>query len=193
MIKCVEPSITGRRNKNPQCQKLQIPMSISATPIPTLTLDDLNELTTSITSGTGTDTITWGIKPIWDTTGTVAPGYGAAIGGGTGYTYTTTGTSTSPWIVGNGGTGATPALNVQQGGTIELRGENPDIKMNGKSMVAWMEKVEERLNILTPNLELEKEWDDLRRLGQRYRALEKKCKEKAQMWEALKKVQPKQL
>jgi flagellar motility protein MotE (MotC chaperone) len=114
----------------------------------------------------------------------VVPGYGAAIGnGGTGYTYTTTGTSTSPWI----STGA----NVQSS-IIEIQGENADIKMNGKSMVTWMEKVEERLNILTPNPELEKEWDDLRRLGQRYRALEKKCKEKAQMWAALKKVQPKQ-
>ena len=167
-------------------------MSISATPIPTLTLDDLNELTTHITSGTGTDALTWGNAAGWSTTGTVVPGYGAAIGGGTGYTYTTTGTGTSPWIVGNGGTGATPALNVQQGGTIELQGENADIKMNGKSMKAWMEKVEERLNILTPNPELEKDWDDLRRLGQRYRALEKKCKEKAKMWEELKKVQPKQ-
>jgi flagellar motility protein MotE (MotC chaperone) len=119
----------------------------------------------------------------------VVPGYGAAIGnGGTGYTYTTTGTSGSPWI----GTG-TGTLKVEQSGSIEIQGENADIKMNGKSMKAWMEKVEERLNILTPNPELEKDWDDLRRLGQRYRALEKKCKEKAQMWEALKKVQPKQL
>jgi hypothetical protein len=158
-------------------------MSISATPIHTLTLDEINELTTSITSGIGTDTITWGNSAIRSTTGTVVPGYGAAIAnGGTGYTYTTTGTS-SPWI----STGA----NVQSS-IIEIQGENADIKMNGKSMVTWMEKVEERLNILTPNPELEKEWDDLRRLGQRYRALEKKCKEKAQMWAALKKVQPKQ-
>ena len=159
-------------------------MSISATQIPTLTLDELNQLTTHITSGTGTDTITWG------TTGTSIPGYGAAIGnGGTGYTYASP--NTVPWI--NTTTGSPTTLSVGQSGTIELRGEDPDIKINGKSMVAWMEKVEERLNILTPNLELEKEWDDLRRLGQRYRALEKKCKEKAQMWEALKKVQPKQL
>lgn len=170
-------------------------MSISATPIPTLTLDDLNELTSHITSGTGTDALTWGNAAGWSTTGTVVPGYGAAIGGGTGYTYTTTGTSTgsSPWIVGNGGTGATPAMTIQQGAAIDIQGENADIRMNGKSMKAWMEAVEERLNILTPNPELEKEWDDLRRLGQRYRALEKKCKEKAQMWAALKKVQPKQL
>jgi len=187
MTNCIEPEIIGRRNKNPQCQKSQIPMSISATPIHTLTLDEINELTTSITSGTGTDTISWGNSAIWDTTGTVVPGYGAAIGGGTGYTYASP--NTVPWI--STGTG-TATLSVEQSGTIELRGENPDIKMNGKSMVTWMEKVEERLNILTPNPELEKEWDELRRLGQRYRALEKKCKEKAQMWEALKKVQPKQ-
>ena len=162
-------------------------MSISATPISTLTLDEINELTTSITSGTGTDTINWSNNAIWSTTGTVVPGYGAAIGGGTGYTYTTTGTSNSPWI----GTG-TGTLNVQQSGTLELRGENPDIKINDKSMVTWMEKVEERLNILTPNPELEADWDELQELGERYRALEKKCKEKAQMWAALKKVQPKQ-
>ena len=164
-------------------------MSISATQIPTLTSDELDQLTTSITSGIGTDTITWGNNSIWSTTGTVVPGYGAAIGnGGTGYTYTT-GTSSSPWIATGTGTGT---LSVEQSGSIEIQGENADIKMNGKSMKAWMEKVEERLNILTPNPELEKDWDDLRRLGQRYRALEKKCKEKAKMWEALKKVQPKQ-
>jgi hypothetical protein len=161
-------------------------MAISTEPIPTLTLDELDQLTTSITSGIGTDTITY--SPIWDTTGTVVPGYGAAIGGGTGYTYASP--NTVPWI--NTTTGSPTTLSVGQSGTIELRGEDPDIKMNGKSMKAWMEKVEERLNILTPNPELEKDWDDLRRLGNRYRALEKKCREKAQMWEALKKVQPKQ-
>jgi hypothetical protein len=114
---------------------------------------------------------------------------GSMIGGTTvspGYVYTTNTTmplgnitysNTSPWNT-----------NVNQSATMELRGDNADIKINGKSMVAWMEKVEERLNILTPNPELEKEWDDLRRLGERYKKLEKKCKEKSQMWEALKKL-----
>ena len=159
-------------------------MSISVTPIPTLTLDEINELTTTITSGTGTDTINWGTSAGWTTTGTTM----SVIGGGTGYTYASP--NTVPWI-GTTGSG-TGTLKVEQSGSIEIQGENADIKMNGKSMKAWMEKVEERLNILTPNPELEKDWDDLRRLGQRYRALEKKCKEKAQMWAALKKVQPKQ-
>jgi len=178
-------------------------MSISATPIPTLTLDEINELTSHITSGTGTDTVTWSNN--WSD-----PNYGAALAGtyhnpttfgpnvsgvntvlvpangGTGYTYATN--TTSPWIA----TGSSPTMQMNQSGTIEIRGKDADIKINDKSMVAWMEKVEERLNILTPNPELEADWDELRRLGQRYRALEKKCQEKAQMWEALKKVQPKQ-
>ena len=100
--------------------------------------------------------------------------------GGTGYTYTTN------------TTGSNPAMVVGQSGSIDIQGQNADIKINGKSMKTWMEQVEERLNILTPNPELEKDWDELQELGERYRALERKCKEKAQMWAALKKVQPKQ-
>ena len=163
-------------------------MAITTNPIPTLTIDELNQLTSSVT----TDTITWG-------TGTSYPGFGAISGGpttfgpnvsgGTGYTYTTN--TTSPWIA--TGTNINPAMMVSQGGSIEIKGEDADIKINGKSMKTWMEAVEERLNILTPNPELEADWDELQELGERYRDLEQKCKEKAQMWAALKKVQPKQL
>jgi hypothetical protein len=163
-------------------------MAITTDHIPTLTIDDLDY----ITSSTATDTITWGAAADCVTTGTLHPNYGAVpgptttIGGGTGYTYTTN--TTSPWIA----TGANPAMMVSQGGSIEIKGEDADIKINGKSMKTWMEAVEERLNILTPNPELEKDWDELQELGERYRALERKCKEKAQMWAALKKVQPQQ-
>ena len=160
-------------------------MAITTNPIPVLTVDKLSDLVSSVNN----DTLTW-------STGTSYPGFGAISGGpttfgpnvsgGTGYTYTTN--TTSPWIA----TGTNPAMVVNQSGTIEIKGEDADIKINDKSMVAWMEAVEERLNILTPNPELEKDWDDLRRLGERYRALERKCKEKAQMWAALKRVQPKQ-
>ena len=79
-------------------------------------------------------------------------------------------------------------MKVEQSGQIDIKGEKADIRINGKSMNKWMEQVEQRLNILTPNPELEKEWDDLRRLGERYRKLEKKCQDKAQMWAALKKL-----
>ena len=76
--------------------------------------------------------------------------------------------------------------NIQPNNTVHIKGENADLLINDKSLTTWMEKVEERLNILTPNPELEKEWDDLRRLGERYRKLEKKCREKADMWQKLK-------
>jgi len=93
---------------------------------------------------------------------------------------TTTGTSI--------GIGPDYNMKVEQSGQIDIKGEKADIRINGKSMNRWMEQVEQRLNILTVNPELEKEWDDLRRLGERYRKLEKKCQDKAKMWEALKKL-----
>lgn len=118
-----------------------------------------------------------------------------------GYTIGANGTSASDWITGGTNTVWTtnttaPTWNISSpatisaGGSISLQGEQADIEINGRSMSAWMEKVEERLNILTPNPELEKEWDELRRLGERYRKLEKKCKEKAEVWKKLKAMPP---
>jgi hypothetical protein len=82
---------------------------------------------------------------------------------------------------------------LDQNGRMSLRGDKADLDINGKSLKDWMERVEERLNILTPNPELEKDWDDLRRLGERYRKLEKKCKEKAEVWKKLKAMPPPKL
>ena len=170
-------------------------MTISTEPLAGLTIDELNHLTSSI----GTDTITWSdsnyvANPFGTYSSPVTFGpnvTGSHTGpGGTGYTYTTN--TTSPWIA-TGTTGSSPTMAINPSATIEIKGEDADIKINGKSMVTWMEKVEERLNILTPNPELEKDWDELQELGERYRALEKQCQEKAKMWAALKKVQPKQL
>jgi len=99
---------------------------------------------------------------------------------------TTTGTSINTGILGSSATDYN--MKVAQSGQIDIQGKDADIRINGKSMNRWMEQVEQRLNILTPNPELEKEWDELRRLGERYRKLEKKCQEKAKMWETLKKL-----
>ena len=145
----------------------------------------------------------------WTKNLTTDPAYGAVptvtISDNTGFGYTVGGLngatgSNTMWSTNTTATGSfTIAPNysavgsqLEQSGKMSLRGENADLDINGKSLKHWMERVEERLNILTPNPELEKEWDDLRRLGERYRSLEKKCQEKARMWEALKKVQPKQ-
>ena len=99
---------------------------------------------------------------------------------------TVTGTSINTGILGSSATDYN--MKVGQSGRIDIQGKDADIRINGKSMTEWMSRVEQQLNIMTPNTELEKEWDDLRRLGERYRKLEKKCQDKAQMWAALKKL-----
>jgi len=150
----------------------------------------------------------------WTKNLTTHPSYGAIPPGSIGYEANTVpnvtiSTSSGGFTIGNGGTGPSPntvwttnttatgsfrlstdynttAATIEQNGRMSLRGDKADLDINGKSLKNWMEKVEERLNILTPNPELEKEWDDLRRLGERYRKLEKKCKEKAEVWNKLK-------
>jgi len=144
--------------------------------IPSLTTTDLSSLTTSsITIGN-------------------TSGHGYTIGnGGVGLgnsnvVWTTSGTSTGiNWNQSAvGGIYHNPAMEVNQGGKLALKGENADIDINGKSMVKWMQAMEERMNWMQPNVELEKEWDDLKKLGDRYRKLEQKCREKAEMWKKLK-------
>ena len=94
------------------------------------------------------------------------------------------------WTTTTNNTGGYTFANTQPSNTVRIRGEDADLLINNKSLKNWMEKVEERLNILTPNPEMEKEWDDLRKLGERYRKLEKKCKEKSDMWNKLKAMPP---
>lgn len=92
-----------------------------------------------------------------------------------------------PYVTTTTGTGSAGMLN-QSGLTIQ--GENADLVIRGKSLLSWMDKIEQRLNILSPNAELEAEWDELRELGNRYRELEKQCKEKTEIWMKLKKMPP---
>lgn len=80
--------------------------------------------------------------------------------------------------------------NISQSATIDLKGDNADILVNGRSLMDAIDALEQRLNILVPNPELEAEWDELRELGERYRELEKKCKEKGEMWKKLKQMPP---
>lgn len=112
-------------------------------------------------------------------------------------TFGSNGTSATDWTTGSPntvwtttGTGynwntVTNPVMIEQSGKVSLKGEKADIDIDGKSLKNWMEKVEERLNILTPNPELEVEWDELRRLGERYRKLEKRCQEKSEVWRRL--------
>jgi len=127
------------------------------------------------------------IEPVSYTysSGTSDPYYGAVpnvnIGSGINVSspvWTTTTNNTGAYTFAN--------QNIQSSNTVHIRGKDADLLINDKSLMTWMEKVEERLNILTPNPEMEAEWDQLRKLGERYRKLEKKCKEKSDMWNKLK-------
>jgi hypothetical protein len=77
-------------------------------------------------------------------------------------------------------------LTINASGKIDLRGESADITINGTSLLATLEALQERLNWMQPATELEAEWDQLRELGDRYRELEQQCREKSQMWAKLK-------
>ena len=140
--------------------------------VPTLTVSN---------GGVGYQTDTISTISLTNTTG--IGGY--TIGGLNGATG-----SNTVWTTNTTGAGSyrinDSAAVLSANGKMALKGDGADIDINGKSLKDWMERVEERLNILIPNPELEKEWDDLRRLGERYRKLEKKCKEKAEVWKKLK-------
>ena len=70
--------------------------------------------------------------------------------------------------------------------TMQLNGEGADIVVNGESLMDTLRGIQDRLNILRPNLELEAEWDELREAGERYRELERQFAEKSKVWKALK-------
>jgi hypothetical protein len=61
-----------------------------------------------------------------------------------------------------------------------------DLKIGDRSLKDFMNKVEERLNILHPNAALEDKWNELAELGKRYRELETEILEKEKMWNILK-------
>ena len=120
-------------------------------------------------------------------------GSGSNVLGATGSNYN--------WITTGAGANGTGALDwsnltigssinstIGQSGLMELHGKDADIKVNGRSLMDAIDALEQRLNILVPNPELEAEWDELRELGERYRELERQCKEKGDMWAKLKEI-----
>ena len=97
-----------------------------------------------------------------------------------------------PWVTTTNGTGGLTWANLSEppSGRLTLQGPNADIEVNGESLMTMLHRIEERLNILTPNKKLEAEWDQLRELGEQYRELEKKLNEQSTMWDTLKKMPP---
>lgn len=93
------------------------------------------------------------------------------------------------WTTSNGFTVSPPVTGTGGGnisaGTLTLNGDNADIVINGESIVSMLKRIEERMNILSVNHKLEAEWEELRRLGEQYRDLEKHIIEKMKTWDKL--------
>ena len=134
-------------------------------------------------AGFTTDSISLGasISPTYTIDSAISPHHSNVV-----WTTSSTGTGVNWKQSVVGGIYHSPAMEVGQGGALALKGDNADIDINGKSLVQWMQAMEERMNWMQPNVELEKEWDDLKKLGDRYRKLEQRCREKAHVWKKLK-------
>ena len=139
----------------------------------------------SILTNGVSDTITLSGLGVYDNTvygggyNTMAGAVGAYSNTGP-YTISTSTPSNSPWMTQN-------SLSAPK---IQLNGEGADVEVNGWSLVDAVKRIEERLNLLQPNPELEAEWEQLRDLGDQYRALEAKLKEQTKMWAKLKSMPP---
>ena len=98
--------------------------------------------------------------------------------------YTTTNT-TSPYIFNNTGINSI-STDITGSTKIHINGKDADLVINGKSFTETMAKIENRLGILFPNPELEKEFDELQQAGEHYRQLEKKFLEQKKVFDILK-------
>lgn len=135
--------------------------------------DSLGTITIDLGNGAGTDYISGGagvgtisIDPSWTASGSVA-----------GSSITWTQDYTNTW--------ASNSVHIDADGLTMKEGA--DIKIGGKSLTEAIEKIEERLGILKPNLELEERWEQLRELRKQYMELEKDLLEKEKIMEILKK------
>jgi len=139
-------------------------------------------LTESILCSSTQDTVT--ISAALNNMSTTSP-YTVTGAIGTNYpnaVYTTGTVNNVPWM--------TSTLGQVPAPKIKLDGEGADIVVNGHSLVDAINSIQDRLNCLQINPALEKEWNELRALGDQYRELEKQILEKQATWDRLRAMPP---
>ena len=109
----------------------------------------------------------------------VSPLSGTVLGGVTGATGTINPVSTIGGLYNDN-----TAITLGKDGIVMA--ESADIKLGNVSLKSFIDKIEQRLALLNPNPKLEKEWTELKELGDRYRELEKQITEKMKTWDILK-------
>ena len=86
-------------------------------------------------------------------------------------------------IANGAGTSATWSNTIAKGLHIE---EGSDLTIGDRSLLTFMDQVEERLGILRPNEGLESRWEQLKELRRQYQELEKDLLEKEKIMDILK-------
>lgn len=76
------------------------------------------------------------------------------------------------------------SVNINSNGTIEIP-EGGDLKIGNVSLTDRLDRIESHLGILRPSPELEKEFAELKALGEQYRALEQDIRERLKTFETL--------
>ena len=120
-----------------------------------------------ISGSAGTDTITLG--PSWTTMATSITMPTTYTIGASGSNYYTTG------INGNWNNTSANTVNITGGGIDMAAGT--DIKIDGKSLKNFMDKMEERLAILVPDPAKLEKFEALKKAYDHYKLMEKLCQE----------------
>jgi hypothetical protein len=90
---------------------------------------------------------------------------------------------------GGGGSGVLPSSNwgkPYSNGNVVVDAD--DIKLRGKSLMASLDRIEQRLGILDCDEILEQHWDELKALGDEYRKVKQHIEDKMKTFETLKKM-----
>jgi hypothetical protein len=91
---------------------------------------------------------------------------------------------------GGGGSGTIPngswakPYNTTTSGNVNIDAD--DIKLRGKSLMASLDRIEQRLGILDCDEQLEQHWDKLKALGDEYRQVKQYIEDKMKTFETLK-------
>ena len=81
-------------------------------------------------------------------------------------------------------TGVSIQSTLKVNGNADIDG---DLKVRGQSITETLDRIHERLNILIPNVRLEKDWEELGQLRMQYVELERRLLEKQRVFDILKK------
>lgn len=86
----------------------------------------------------------------------------------------------------------TTVNNTGNGAALHIKGDaefEGNVKIQGRDLTEILSAIESRLAILTPNTALESEYEELKALGDAYRAAEKRFLEQKRIFDILKKQQ----